>query len=336
MIFDRILEQDTILDRVDAYSIYSFYIGKELELGAAYVSPLRDDDVVPSFAMYIYKGQIFFKDHALGMSGTVFKFVKELFRYDTMKDAMSRINVDFELELLGGNPDITKLGNKPKLVNGYKIKDPLKAIKVRSKSQICKSFADFWFKYGIEQVILDLYGVTQIDTIQYIYTKSTLTLYPIILTIAYPIYDKYKIYTPDGEKAKKFLNNYPINYIEGYLQLKYANNFLVITKAMKEIMFFRQHFDWDTIAGKSENTMIKRHMMLKLLSKYKYIFILLDNDTAGIRAMKAYMEEYPFLIPVYYEGREKDPTDSYNVADDKEQVLTEIKNLIYERTNKRP
>ena len=331
MIFDRILEQETILERVDAYSIYSFYIGKELELGTAYNSPLRDDDGIPSFAMYLYKEKIFFKDHALGMSGTVFKFVRELFRYSTEIDALSRINVDFELKLEGGNPNITKLGSKPKLCNGYKVKATLKAIKVHSKPGICKNFADFYLKYGITADITEYYNATAIDVIQYIYEKSVITLYPDELTIAYRIYDKYKIYTPSGDKGKKFLNNYPINYVEGYLQLKYKNNFLVITKALKEIMFFRSHFDWDSVAGKSENTMIKRHIMVKLVQRYKYIFIWLDNDVAGQRAQLNYLKEYPFLIPIYYDVQRKDVTDEYVAREEKVQVLTEIKQLIYGR-----
>ncbi len=333
MIFDRILEEDNILERVDAYSIYSFYIGKELELGKAYNSPLRDDDIVPSFVMYLYKGKIFFKDHALGMSGTVFKFVRELFRYTNNTDTLSRINMDFELELLGGTPNITKLGNKPKLINGYKVKAPLKEIKVHSKVGICKNFTDFWFKYGITAYILKMYFVTEIDIIQYVYADNTVVIYPDELTIAYRIYKKYKIYTPFGDKAKKFLNNYPINYIEGYLQLKYERDFLIITKAMKEVLFFRQHFDWDSIAGKSENTMIKRHMMIKLLQRYKRIYILLDNDVAGIRAQKEYLKEYPFLISLFLNTKEKDITDVYAASPNKEKALQTIKNLIDGNTN---
>ena len=328
MLFDNILDEESILERVDEYSIYSFYIGDELELGAAYNSPLREDDNIPSFALFLYKNKIFFKDHALGMSGTVLTFVKELFRYTTQLDAMSRINEDFELNLLGGNPNIKALGNKPKLCSGYKIKDKLIAIKVNSVTTNSTEYLKFYENYGILPSVLKDYNVTEIDIIQYVYKKSTLVIYPKLLTIAYRIYQKYKIYTPYGNKSNKFLNNYLISYVEGYLQLKYKHNFLIITKSLKEIMFFRSHFDWDSVAGKSENTMIRRHMMLKLIQKYKYIYIWLDNDVAGIRAQKAYIKEYPFLIPIYYEHVEKDPTDAYGKADNRKQVLKEINNLI--------
>jgi len=76
---DRILDEDTILERVDDYSIYAYYIEFEPELGKAYNSPIRTDDKIPSFSLHEYNKKIFFKDHALGESGTVFKFVKLLY-----------------------------------------------------------------------------------------------------------------------------------------------------------------------------------------------------------------------------------------------------------------
>ena len=331
MVFDRILEQETILARVDAYSIYSFYIGKELELGTAYVSPLRDDDGIPSFAMYLYKGQIFFKDHALGLSGTVFSFVKALCGYQTMMDAMSRINQDFELELLGGNQNITKTGLKPKLSNGYKVRAKVQSIKVHSIPDT-KEMCQFWNDFGILKAVRELYHATQIDIIQYIYNNSVVVVYPAVLTVAYRIYQEYKIYTPHGDKSKKFLNNFLNSYVEGYLQLKRVKNFVIITKAMKEIMFFRSHFDWDSVAGKSENTMIKEFILRKLQLDYKYVFIWLDNDAAGQRAQQAYLKEYPFLIPIHYDVEYKDPTDQYKYSENKREVITEIKQLIYGKT----
>lgn len=327
MSFD-ILDEEAILDRVDAFSIYSFYIGAELELRRPYNSPLRCDDDTPSFNLYQYGGEIFFKDHALKESGTVFKFVKLMFGYTNLMDAYTRINLDFELDLIGGNCDIPKTGIKATLASPFKEKDIVEEIRIHSKPKFSREFTAFWKQWDIKLNLMKDYFVTEVNNVQYIYKKDTIVIYPKLLTIAYRIYRKYKIYTPHGEKFLKFLNNYPINYIEGYLQLKYKNDFLIITKAMKEVLFFRSHFDWDAIAGKSETTMIRRHMMIKLVQKYKYIFIWLDNDVAGQKAQRAYSQEYPFLIPIYYDVERKDITDEYFARQDKEQVLQEIIKLI--------
>jgi hypothetical protein len=327
MSFD-ILDEDTILERVDAFSIYSFYIGAELELKTAYPSPLRDDDDVPSFNLYQYKGEIFFKDHALAESGTVFKFVKLMFGYKTLLDAYTRINLDFCLELIGGNTEIPCTGVKATLSSSFKEKESVQEIRIHSKPKYSKEFIQFWKKWGIKLSLMESYFITEVNNVQYIYNKRTIVVYPKDFTIAYRIYQKYKIYTPYGDKMKKFLNNFPITYIEGYLQLEYKNDFLIITKSTKEILFFRSHFNWDAIAGKSETTMIRRYMMLRLVQKYKYIFIWLDNDVAGQKSQRAYLEEYPFLIPIYYMVEKKDPTDEYFNRQDKSTVLQEIKTLI--------
>lgn len=331
MLWDNLLDEESILDRVDAYSIYSFYIGDELEIGRAYSSPLHNDNV-PSFAMFSFNGLLFFKDHALGESGLVFKFVMLLFGYTIPNDALSKINVDFDLGLSGGNPSITREGEVAVRSGPAKTKDKLKAIKILSKEALSQEFIDYWFKnYGITEKTLRYYNSSEPEVVQYIYSKNTLVSYPKELTVAYRINTEYKLYTPfASDKRLKFLNNFPINYIEGYLQLKYIKDFLIITKAMKEVMFFREHFDWDACAGKSENTIIKRHMMLKLVQKYKYIFIFLDNDIAGQRAQLAYLKEYPFLIPIFYDHVEKDPTDAFDKSLDREATLKEIKQLVYD------
>jgi len=269
-----------------------------------------------------------FKDHALGLSGNVFRFVKELFRYDILNDALTRINVDFELELLGGNNTIQSTGNKPKLVSSFKTKEKIEDIKIHSMDKVTQEYTNFWKQLGISKNTLKSYFVTQVDIIQFVYKSKTKVIYPKELTIAYRIYRKYKLYSPYEDKALKFRNNYPISYIEGYLQLKYTNDFLVITKSMKEVIFFREHFDFDAVSGKSENTMIKRHMMLKLVQRFKHIYILLDNDVAGIRAQKNYLKEYPFLISLFLDAREKDVTDFYVASPNKEKALQTIKNLI--------
>jgi len=117
------------------------------------------------------------------------------------------------------------------------------------------------------------------------------------------------------------------------MQLKYINAFCIITKANKEINFFREHFDWDTVAGKSENTMIPDHMMKKLFTSYKKVFIWLDSDIPGINAQAKYIEKYPNLIPIIYPSyvTQKDVTDRYCYMKSismQQAALEEIKTLV--------
>lgn len=326
---ENLLEESTILERVDSYSIYAYYIEFEPELGKAYNSPIRKDDEVPSFSLFEYNNKIFFKDHALGESGTVFKFIKLLYSYKTLLEVYSKINIDFELDLIGGIK-LPKNNKKATIVNSFK-RNSFIGIKINSKKQNSQKYIDFWKLLDIQKLVLEMYHVTEPDTIVMQYIERQKPFYPRELTIAYRIKYKYQIYFPFKLKGKKFINNYPEGYVLGYEQLTYKNNFLIITKANKEIIFFRQHFDWDTISGKSETTLVPKNIMIEMLQKFKTIFIWLDNDVAGQKAQNKYLELYPFLIPIYHEVKQKDPTDFYVQALNKQKALNEIKILISER-----
>jgi len=330
MLLEDLVTEEAILERVDDYSIYSFYIGRELEVGRAYNSPLRIDDSVPSFALFKYKNVIFFKDHGLSVTGNVFSFVKLLFEYTKMDDVLDRINSDFDLGLHSESTYVAPTTKAPR-INNYKVKAKVKDIRVVSRVINSTNYKDFWNQYGISLTILLKYHVTEVTAVHYFYDGgATSVYYPRGLSIAYRIYDKYKLYMPEAERKDRFRNNYPLSYVEGYLQLEYKHKFCIITKSTKEIMFFREHFGWDAVAGKSESTIIKRFMMLKLLDKFETLYIWLDNDVAGQKAQKAYLEEYPFLVPIYYQVKDKDPTDRYKNSTDKQKVLNEIKTLINE------
>ena len=335
MLIEDLLSQESILERVDTYSIYSFYIGKELEVGRAYCSPLRVDDNIPSFALFEYQSTLLFKDHGINEAGNVFKFIKLLFDYKTMEDVYERINMDFDLELVGRN-DYVKPVNKAKRINGFKVKPKLEKIEISSKNQNSFEFIEYWKGYDIVKEVRDYYNTTEPVIVYFTYKDGKeIIFYPKSLCIAYRIYDKYKTCMPKEDKRNKWKTNFPEAYVEGYLQLKYEKDFCIITKSMKEAMFFRQHFDWDSVAGKSESTMIKRFIMLKLLSKFKYIFIWMDNDIAGQRAQRKYMEKYPFLIPVFINHKRKDPTDMYKYSSNKKEILNIIYNLIWQHLNKK-
>jgi len=328
------LSMDTILKYVDDYSIYTHYIGEELELKTPYSSPFRIDDH-PSFNLFQGgDGGIYFKDHATANKGDVFEFVQIMLEKTYNKkfsfhDVLKQIDIDFELGLyvVSSNGKTRK-----KLIKKHREPTALE-IGVSSRTIPSKLYKEFWAKYDISDEILKIYNTTNILVVHYSTPAKKSFYYPKLLGIAYRIGDKYKLYFPYADKIDKFRTNYPRNWVEGFIQLKYEKDFCLITKAMKEVLFFRQHFDWDTIAGKSENTMISEHIMRHLLIKYKKVYIMLDNDLAGQVAQAEYISKYPGLISIYYPETtlHKDPTDRYAFLKEQgrqQEALNEIKNLI--------
>jgi len=334
---DNFLSHANVLRLVDCYSIYSFYIGAELELRTKYSSPLRKGDNDPSFSIYESRNDdtvIMFKDGATGKFGNVFKFVRYVLGGGEVlvpsKQALLQINSDFGLGL--GDEEVGAF--KPHLLKPAPIKKLPTNIQVTNRAFPTDEYKKYWDTLDIPKYVQDLYYVTNPKIIHYIAEYHT-SIVPKELTIAYEILGKYKIYHPFAEKKYKFRNNYDDNFVEGAMQLKFDKEFAIITKATKEIMWYRAHFDWDTVAGKSENTMITPYFMNSILKpRYKKVFIWLDNDEAGVLAQQKYLDLYPWLVPITMDPAiGKDVTDAYVVYkkfNREEEIINYTKQLIWQ------
>lgn len=335
----NILSKASVLKYVDDYSIYSFYIKAELELYTKYSSPLRKGDNDPSFSLYYSKYQpekIWFKDNATGKNGDVFKFLRYLMgggeEMVHLKTALLQINSDFGLGLAG--EEVKEF--KPQLIKTKPLKkDPTK-IEVTNYKTYTEEYLTYWENLEIPKAIRDLFYVTNVEVIHYI-NEVHISITAKALTIAYEILGHYKVYQPFGERKYKFRNNYLDVYVEGALQLSFTSDFVIITKSTKECMWFLAHFNWEAVAGKSENTPINEYFMEEVLrKKYKRVFIWLDNDRAGQEAQERYCTQYPWLIPVVFDSfiKDSDPTDLFLRAKElgqRETALKYIKQLIIKK-----
>lgn len=330
---ENLLSKENILKYVDDYSLYSHYIGEELELNTKYSSPLRDKDDDPSFSIFYskYVDKILFKDQALGIYGDVFEFIGQLGGLSPTQ-VLAQINSDFDLGFTGNSSDTKDF--KPRVLKSRPIKKPPVTIKITYRENPRKDFIEYWDFLGVPKSIQDMYYITNPEAIHFIQGNDRKVLYPRDLVIAYEILGKYKIYFPYEEKRFKFRNNFERTYVEGALQLQFNQDFAIITKSMKECAFMRAHFGWEAVAGTSETSMISEFFMNNILGqRYKKVFIWLDPDEAGKRSQLNYITKYPWLIPIETDSRltGKDPTDIYTNAKKvgKEQVaLKYLRHLI--------
>ena len=329
---DNLLTRKNILSVIDDYSIYSYYIGEELELRTKYSSPLRRGDEDPSFSLYYSKyfdDVIMYKDSAKNEFGNVFDFVESFLDVGPRK-ALLQINSDFGLGFDGDD-----VGDfKPHLVKSKPIKKHPTIITINKHVKPTREFIEYWKFLEISNSILDKFYTRNVRVIHYKNDDGCTTIVPKELTISYEILGTYKIYHPNGDKKFKFRNNFLDEYVEGALQLSFTTDFCIITKSTKEIMFLLQHFGWESVAGKSETTQISEYFMIQVLKKnYKKVFIWLDNDDAGRNAQEKYMQSYPWLIPIVFDDYIEcsDPTDLFTHAkklQQKEVALDYLKNLL--------
>ena len=100
-----------LLDKLDDYTIYSYYLGS-FKPGKLMNSPLRADDKNPSFAIFQTKsGALLFKDHGTGEAGNALKFIK-LYKGITTREELEKelLRIVRKMNPIGGEvkPKYTK------------------------------------------------------------------------------------------------------------------------------------------------------------------------------------------------------------------------------------
>lgn len=314
---DFLFREEDILERVDEYTLYCFYLGFNPDLGATYSSPLRKD-ATPSFKLFnatkIPNREIGWKDHGLGLSGDVFNLVKLLYQYRSKSQAVARVVSDFHLGPL--------LPNEPRLPLNPAPRCEPASILVKAK-KMAEHDLRWWRQFNISRGILDFYRVQAIGCYWTRPSQHSPAFPPMGAGYWYQIGTKSKLYFPLAEKGFKFRNDLTDKELEGFAQLAYKGP-LTITKSYKDVMCLRS-FGFDAVAGHSETTLIPQEYLTYFEERYgkDNICMLFDNDG------KHKADSYPYRkVWVPKESGEKDTTDyckHYGIA------ATEslLKQLIY-------
>lgn len=294
-----ITSYEELLERVDEYSLYRFYLGFSPELDMSYRSPIREGDLNPSWSLfpskYIKNREFMWKDKGGGgCHGDVFKLVRMLFGYTNMWQVLARIKGDFDLG--------PKQENKERVIR-YSAPTPSPGVDIRIKSRAFDRFdLNWWKNWNVTKSILEEYKAYALKYYwKYIHQDNPMT--PKDPSYAYNVMGKYKLYFPFERAGYRFRTDMTDLELEGFMQLRYDTPLLVITKSMKDIMCLRS-FGYDAVSPRGESTLIPGEFLSHFEEKYQHIVTLFDND--GKHKAAAY--SYPELhIPIT--SGQKDPTD---------------------------
>ncbi len=265
----HVLCKESVLQLVDPYTLFCHYYEAELIINQPVLSTVREDDTRPSFCIYYKNNELLYYDYGGGTGGDVFQFVGA--RYGlSVPDALKKINYDFQL----GYEGVIKR-TEPLISRIPKIK-PKKQLAVTSKSGFSEEGKAFWDSFHISQDILKLYNVKEVEAIH----VDENWFRPRALCFVYYIGKYIKLYYPFNPKGDKFFNNYPRNYVEGYLQLPSTGRLLILTKSLKDIMTFRA-MGIISAGPKGENVSIPEHILHELERRFDRIITFVDPDKAG-------------------------------------------------------
>lgn len=270
------LSQKAILDKVSEYDLWMYYLG-HCTLNKAFRSPLRKD-TRPSAILYVTtKGKIVMKDFGTKEVLDIFGFMERL-GY-TYKDSLLKIDLDFKL-------GFSYHRHSPKatpVITNYKpeYKRDTCHIMIKRKPWSGETY-NYWKKFAITKAILEKYSVYSLECYWIVKNNSTqqycATKNPIF---CYDFKDlKYKIYKPLDHNFR-FVTNADSNILQGYNQLAESGDMLIITKSLKDVMVL-DSLGYNSVAVQSENSLPEKYIVDSLKQRFTCIFVLFDNDSAGI------------------------------------------------------
>lgn len=335
LIQDYLINKERVLHELgDEWSAICYYLSEaygvdfEPELRKAYNSPIRYEksDDKPSFSLYVPKNrgicEYMWKDSGLGKSGDLFYLVKQLYDLRNDEQVFRKIDEDFGLGLYSSST-ILHDNKKLRIVKPPDNKEPA-FIRITSKP-FSFSGLKYWAKYGLTQSDLIYEDIFEV---QYFWTtrEQKAPYMPQTLCFAYRIKigenSFYKLYQPFNPDFK-FIQDYPEQFVEGWLQLEYKQDLLIITKSKKDVAVLRK-LGYESVSPKSESTMIQPKQIEWLQQRYKRILILFDND--GKHNGNMYHILYGFnLIFIPLESNTKDISDyREKYGEEKSKALLQI------------
>ncbi len=296
--------EQEILERVDEYTLYCSYLEFEPLIGAKYESPIRvalgkNPDSSPSFGVYERKmghgaHEFMWKDQGAGVHGDIFDLVKIVCGFTGRRKAMQQVLIDSGI--LEGEKSKPMIDFSTAKYQGFA------DITITSR-KFSNAERHYWDKINVGEALLSEYLTTAVK-MYWLYEDQVAPRFPKGMCFAYRMWDKYQLYFPQEEKKRKFRTDFNEACVPGFLQLRYKNPLLIITKSFKDVICLRS-FGYEAVAPRGEHTMLPPEFLDFIKSRYERVLILFDNDGKHKGA------EYPYrniFVPRVMDD-DKDTTD---------------------------
>jgi hypothetical protein len=279
------LTVQNILSKINDFDIFTRYCPNFKEIGRHFNSELRDDPKA-SCMISPYMGRLWYKD--FGESDKAcdsFSYVMKKYNL-TFVETLNKINNDFALNFKVLNSSFSVKEKKEYVRSNiihtdYGIKeDTIIQVNVREWK---RHDLEFWKgRYKIPLSILNFYRIYPINKL-WINTKEIKVDF---YTYAFLINEsngikKYKIYSPFN-KTFKWISNCKSEDYQGYDQLPWIHDKLVITKSLKDVAVLSL-FKLPSIAPQSESQILSDDFVPKLRKRFENLYMFFDNDAAGMK-----------------------------------------------------
>lgn len=271
-------------------------------------SPFRKDSK-PSFGIFYCQNKIYYKDFGDNTKGNVIELLKRYFNL-SFADLKLKLYNEF-IKNIAISEYKYRINNS--YINNKKTSKKELLFKIRN---INKKDIEFWESFGISQSMLKFGNVyplknlwyngnsIKIDELCYIYIEHKDNIF------------SYKIYQPHN-KLYKWINTNNKSIWDLWEKLPKTGNKLIITSSRKDALCIWNNLNIPATSLQSEAYIPKESVIKELKNRFKYIFILYDNDyknkiNNGHIYAEAIAKKFNLIqieIPTYLES--KDPSDLY-------------------------
>ena len=304
---------EDIMNRVTEIDILSFYFNIK-EIPCVIHSPFREDNR-PSFGLYLSNsGRIYYKDYATNENGGIFDLLGNLWKCN-YKEVLERINKDI-LKIDKGNIKVNNTTNSIIVRNN---KEHNSNSDLQCKVREWRNYdIEYWSQYGISLKWLkyaEVYPISHKIIIKnqhrYIFKADKL---------AYAYVERkegkvsIKIYQPKNTNGYKWSNKHDNSVISLWTKIPEYGNVLCICSSVKDSLCLWANSGIPAICPQGEGYRISTTAINELKRRFKKIYILFDNDEAGILDGKKLAEVTGFtnlVLPKFDNG--KDVSDAYKI-----------------------
>lgn len=321
---------EEITSKVSDADLVSYYLGIA-EIPCFMHSPLRKDEN-PSFGLYSRDGKrIYWIDLATREGGGIYDLLSQMW-HCSYKEVLSRIQQDMKRFTNGARVG-TYTPCAIKNITSHRSNSDLQC-KVREWRQYD---IDYWASYGVPLEWLkyaEVYPISHKIVVsegkKYVFGADKL---------AYAFVERkegkvtLKIYQPLAtDKKHKWSNKHDRSVISLWTKIPEYGEKVVICSSLKDALCLWANTGIPAIAVQGEGYGISDTAISELKRRYTNVYILFDNDRAGLEDGKKLSESTGFInlvLPQFIGG--KDVSDLYKSVG-KEQFIETINSLFETRT----
>lgn len=295
------ITKEKILENYSQEELFERYSGEQIS-NESFCSKLRVDNKPGCNWKYSESGTLYHVDWAKGEYLDVFDYVGKMFNTSFI-DSLKQIGHDCGII---NNMDIQREPVVPKASEKVKEASKQMAKIIFERRDWSQEDADYWSSYHITSKTLSNHNVVPVknawinDNLWYVNTpKDPCYAY------GFRNCSQIKLYRPlTLNSSLKWRNNSDAAQGWEYMFKKHMHkklNPLVITKSLKDVMVLNS-LGIQSIAPQGEGYLMDEDWIELLRPMFDDIYVLFDNDLAGVKGMQKYKNTYgikPLMFPRY-------------------------------------